>query len=302
MGADDLGIIRLVTDSIIAVPFIKRTQPEFEFEVLSLHKLFRRNLDYPADRPHRTQFYQAMLITRGEGTHIVDFETYPYRGRTLIFVAQNQVQQFVPNLDCDGILVLFTRSFLYAQTVDGALLNGHVFNPALRSPVLHLSEPDYHLFNTLSSAMQHEYATVHDAFREDIVRNLLRVLLLNAERLKQVETPLHIHENYDDFTPFASLVESDFARTRNVKDYAHALGLSPKTLNRLTGTIVNKPAKAFIDERVILEIKRLLAHTELTLKEIAEQTGFDEPTNLVKFFKRHVGRTPMHFRDDLRSG
>ena len=63
--------------------------------------------------------------------------------------------------------------------------------------------------------------------------------------------------------------------------------------------VLNKNAKDFVDERVILEIKRLLIHTHLSVKEIAEATGFDEPTNLIKFFKRYTGQTPLSFRDQL---
>jgi AraC family transcriptional regulator, transcriptional activator of pobA len=55
-----------------------------------------------------------------------------------------------------------------------------------------------------------------------------------------------------------------------------------------------------IDERVILEHKRLLVHTDLSIKELAAKTGFDEPTNLVKFFRHHTGHTPAAFRDAQR--
>ena len=57
-----------------------------------------------------------------------------------------------------------------------------------------------------------------------------------------------------------------------------------------------KSTKQVIDERVILEHKRLLAHTELSVKELAARTGFPEPTNLVKFFRHHTGMTPLAFR------
>jgi AraC-like DNA-binding protein len=290
-----------MADGIVDVPFIKRSHPRFEFEVLSLSRLFQRKLRYPIDRPHRMQFYSVMLVTRGEGQHILDFQAHLYRPGTLLFVAQHQVQQFVPNADSDGIIIVFTQSFLYAHADDRALLNGYAFNPALRSPALQLSEPDFHLFSTLAGAMQHEYARADDAFKEDIVRNLLRVLLLHAERLKRASATPPLREHYDGFARFADRLEAQFARTRNVQEYARALGMSEKALNKLTNATVNMPAKAFIDARVVLEIKRLLAHTDLSLKEIAEQTGFDEPTNLVKFFKRHAGQTPMHFRDGLRS-
>ena len=63
-----------------------------------------------------------------------------------------------------------------------------------------------------------------------------------------------------------------------------------------------RSTKQIIDERVVLEQKRLLAYTGDTVKQIAERTGFAEPTNLVKFFRHHTGETPLEFRRNLPSG
>ena len=54
-----------------------------------------------------------------------------------------------------------------------------------------------------------------------------------------------------------------------------------------------------IDDRVVLEQKRLLAHTDISVKELAERTGFEEPTNLVKFFRQRTGTTPQAFRSQM---
>jgi hypothetical protein len=54
--------------------------------------------------------------------------------------------------------------------------------------------------------------------------------------------------------------------------------------------------KALIEQRLILEAKRLLAHTSLTVEAIATKVGFSEPTNFVKFFRRHGGMRPLEFR------
>jgi AraC-like DNA-binding protein len=54
--------------------------------------------------------------------------------------------------------------------------------------------------------------------------------------------------------------------------------------------------KALIEQRLILEAKRLLAHTGLAVEAIATKVGFSEPTNFVKFFRRHGGMRPLDFR------
>jgi len=65
----------------------------------------------------------------------------------------------------------------------------------------------------------------------------------------------------------------------------------------LTRQVLNKTAKEFIEEQVILEAQRLLAQGQLPIKEIAYQLGFSEPTNMVKFFKKHTQTSPAIFRN-----
>jgi AraC-like DNA-binding protein len=67
-------------------------------------------------------------------------------------------------------------------------------------------------------------------------------------------------------------------------------------LNTICREFTSLSAKQFIDQWLVLEIKRQLASSGLSIKEIAHQAGFSEPTNLVKFFKQRTGQTPASFR------
>jgi AraC-like DNA-binding protein len=71
-------------------------------------------------------------------------------------------------------------------------------------------------------------------------------------------------------------------------------------LNTVSKTVVHQTAKAFIDSFVILEAKRLLVATTLSVKEISYECGFDEPTNFLKYFKKHTNLTPTQFRKTLQ--
>ncbi|HEY5881590.1 MAG TPA: helix-turn-helix transcriptional regulator, partial [Nakamurella sp.] len=104
----------------------------------------------------------------------------------------------------------------------------------------------------------------------------------------------------DTFLRFRDAVERDFTRTRQVGDYAHALGYSPRTLSRAARTAVGMNAKEFIDGRTILEAKRLLAHSELSAAQIAHQLGFTSPTNFTKYFHQRTTSTPITFRKHVR--
>ncbi|MDQ1923375.1 helix-turn-helix domain-containing protein [Massilia pseudoviolaceinigra] len=92
------------------------------------------------------------------------------------------------------------------------------------------------------------------------------------------------------------LVEERFAQWHPVADYAGELGYTEKTLARAVMASMGMSAKVFIATRIALEAKRPLVHTDWSVLNIAEQLGFDEPTNFSKFFKREAGCTPMQFR------
>jgi AraC-like DNA-binding protein len=86
-----------------------------------------------------------------------------------------------------------------------------------------------------------------------------------------------------------------YASSREVNWYARQLGFSPRTLSRATHQAVGRSAKQFIDDRVVLEAKRLLAHTEITVAECARKTGFDDPANFSKFFRDRALIAPGEF-------
>lgn len=89
-------------------------------------------------------------------------------------------------------------------------------------------------------------------------------------------------------------------RLRRVEDYARSLGYSARTLTRATLASDGVTAKEFIDRRILLEAKRLLAHSEQSAAHIAVQLGFSSATNFSKFFHRHTGKSPLTFRREIR--
>jgi AraC-like DNA-binding protein len=99
---------------------------------------------------------------------------------------------------------------------------------------------------------------------------------------------------------FHRLVETSFRETRAVASYADELGCSVRTLERTTRTWEGATAKDVIAARVLLEAKRQLAHTDLSLEVLAEMLGFSEATQLAKFFRRRAGETPGTFRRRYR--
>lgn len=278
----------MATASIRSLPFRHGAKPNLGFEIFRLRDLFdraaRRTLDHELDVPQRPQFHTIYVGLRGKGKLVVDFTPVPLGAGLLTFVAAGRVQSFVVDRTVDAWMLLFAPERVPPSPV---------LSPTW--PVPTLAIPKAAPFAALCEQLATEHARTTDAHQPAILDGLLRVLLLHAERVLGIPTPPAVLER------FFTILERDHARTRSVAHYAKAAGISKRRLGELLGERTGKSTKQIIDERVILECKRLLAHTEISVKELAAALAFDEPTNLVKFFRHHTDLTPLAFRATQRT-
>jgi AraC-like DNA-binding protein len=100
----------------------------------------------------------------------------------------------------------------------------------------------------------------------------------------------------DVYVAFRRAVEADLAWSHDVSHHARRLGYSARTVSRACQAATGQSAKRVLDDRIVLEAKRLLVHTDLPAAAISAELGFSEPTNFTKFFARNVGRLPSQFR------
>ena len=283
------------------LPFKHNTRPGLGFEMFRLAELFARKLDHALDAPQRPEFHTIYLGLRGKGSLIVDFEQVPLAADTLVIVARGRVQQFVPAAGLDAWMLLVSPEFLGfdAHSVD-PLRGASVLDPSVPTPALELATGDRKELHVLAEQLAVEQARPLDAVQPAIMHALLRAILLRAERLARAANPRPAPPA--PIARFFTILERDCLRTRSVAHYAKAAGLSARRLAELLVEHTGKSTKQLIDDRVVLEQKRLLAHSDISIKELADRSGFAEPTNLVKFFRHHTGMTPQAFRRNLPSG
>jgi AraC-like DNA-binding protein len=131
-----------------------------------------------------------------------------------------------------------------------------------------------------------------------LVRTLAAALLLLVTAVPEGSGPRP--PTQQAFVWFRDEVEKSFRTRHQVADYAARLGYSTRTLNRLARENTGLSAKQLVDERIVLEAKRLLAHGPDPVARIAEELGFDDPSNFSKYFQHRTGTTPATFRDRVR--
>ncbi|MGQ1889448.1 AraC family transcriptional regulator [Thermophagus sp. OGC60D27] len=271
-----------------------------EFEILELPQILSSKKT-AMTIPHRAQFYHILWIEKGFGTHMVDFKPIKMEDHTVIFIPQNCVNLFDPKGSYQGKVILFTDHFFSQNEEDHRFLASSIlFSDLYTTAQINWNTPSSRLKMYLQ-AMEDECSTNYDNGQPQILHNLLHIFLLQAEReiRKQGFSELKPCPDLDYLIEFKEVLEQTFRIEKSVKKYALKMGLSEKHLNKITKAFLDKTPKQIIDERVILEAKRLLIHTNLSVKEIAYQTGFEDPTNFVKYFKKHTSHTPVRFREQF---
>ena len=99
---------------------------------------------------------------------------------------------------------------------------------------------------------------------------------------------------------FRDLVEQQFRLSRRVADYADAVGISHTHLNRLCRQRLGRSALDVIEQRVALEARRQLLFSNLTIKQIGADLGYDDPAYFSRFITRMFGIPPAALREQMR--
>ncbi len=267
-------------------------------EVMSLADLRSR---VPADvlaRPQRPAFHSVLAVTGGALRCTVDFTDHHVQPGAWLWIRPGQVLQWRDLEQAEGTLVLFEPEELNPETAVLARPDGP------HGPVVLPTNEDRRALDLAASHLGHEYSAF-GGLPADVHMQLLRHLLaVFVIRLVHVATrdDSSAHDPSGAYIRFRNAVEEHFPCMHRVEDYARLLGFAPRTLTRATQAVTGLGAKAFIDRRVALEAKRMLAHTDWPAARIAARLGFSSATNFGKFFAQHAGTSPGAFRRAVHTG
>jgi AraC-like DNA-binding protein len=271
-----------------------------EFEIVDLTKLYAA-FKNTLTTTHRTGFYHIIWFQQGSPTHLVDFNSIKIKPNTLLFLNKDTVHRFDTKTKFGGKAILFTDSFFCKTETDTRFLrNSILFNDLFSISQIQLQKQSK-LFIGLLQQMTDELKNIKDNPQSDILQNLLHYFLLHSEReiRKQKFTKIKKGADLDYVILFKDLLEKDYKNQKQVNYYAKEIIITEKRLYQATKKVLGKSPKEIIDDRIMLEAKRILAHTTESVKEIGYNLGFDEPTNFIKYFKKHFQSTPTEFREKI---
>ncbi|UNK48349.1 AraC family transcriptional regulator [Lysobacter sp. S4-A87] len=248
----------------------------------------------------RIGFHMLICVTEGHFDYTVDFTAVQCRPGSLLALRPGQALHFNMQANWNGWVVIFRPEFLapLQTTVRIDELKAHASLQALPSHMALEGEERHAVLDTIVQ-MHADCASgwpldeLHPLLRHQLYSLLLRLHLSHGRQAAQSGASV---ASLNRFRRFQQLLEANFAHQHQVAAYAKALGCSERSLTRTTLDVAGVQAKAFIAARINLEAKRLLAQTALPIAAIAEQLGFDEAANFIKFFKRDAGCAPGEFR------
>jgi AraC-like DNA-binding protein len=270
--------------SIQAVRYKNPREPDLPVEVVSLAELRIRAPPGFLASPRRPKFHQVHVVTDGHLELELDFERVSLDHSAVAWVRPGQVLRFDLHAGVGGWLLMFTPEFLDAGVADEPVGSRVELGSAVEDVTWLLER-----LRRVSEEEAHEE-------RHALLRHLLHAFLLILRRRARSSTRPCPSSTRAVFTLFRNEVEQRFATTRRVEDYERIIGYSSKTLSRAARAATGLNAKEYIDQRVLLEGRRLLVHTRLSAGEVAQRLGFSELTNFIKFFRRNGGESPSEFR------
>lgn len=249
--------------------------------------------------PHRMDFHILIYIKRGCGIIYIDFKENHLSDNIIIPVAFGQIIQYDKNIFLEGHVIKFNPSFIVREKINLSYLYGlTIFNPLISPQIIEANTELHQIIASTINAFSKDIASYQF---EELLRSYLKVLLITLETQKREFTPEKFEDEIVENNRFYELVDENINYRLKVIDVANALQITPKKLNLLLKKHTGRTAKKFIDDRLILETKRLLAHSRMTVKEIAFHLQFDEVANMSNFFKRCTSMTPLEFRTNMES-
>ncbi|TDO82977.1 AraC-like DNA-binding protein [Flavobacterium chryseum] len=230
----------------------------------------------------------------------IDFKQYKTTTPSLFFINSNQYLQIDKEGKSQGYFMYYNRDFYCVQIHDAEVAcDGLLFNNIFEMPMTALPNKEVLFVEAIYEQIQGEF-DAPDSSQEEMIRTYLKQLIIKATRIWKTQQ-LGVLNNepskeMDFFRDFSRLVEIHFRTKHSVADYADILGVAPKTLSNKFNRLELTQPNDIIKDRIMLEAKRLLGYSTLSVKEIAYQLGYEDPAYFNRLFTNKVGDTPSNFK------
>ncbi|MFB9080118.1 helix-turn-helix domain-containing protein [Flavobacterium procerum] len=235
----------------------------------------------------------------------VDFNLYHTSSPALFFVNNNQHLDIHTANNEDAFLIHYNRDFYCIQIHDQEVAcDGLLFNNIFEIPKVDLLEEELNAVSQLFGNINDELI-FQDLSSEEMIRTYLKQIIIRATRQWKKQNLKNQYSNLitaeqDFFRNFSRLVDIHYKQKHSVADYAGLLNIAPKTISNKFHKLNLENPNEMIKNRIILEAKRLMLYSDLSIKEIAYELGYEDPAYFNRIFTQKAGKTPAVFKKEIK--
>ena len=253
--------------------------------------------------PHRHNYYTVLWIQEGQGTHDIDFKTYNLKPHTLFFINPLQVHKFHAETEPKGMNLVFSEDFLFSNGISPDFIaNLRLFADADEYPPLIIPAGSIKKIQSIIDTICGEVEN-DNILKDEAIGTHLKLLFIECHRIRNSELSESQQEGsvtHFLVKQFRELVDQNYRTLHKVSDYAQSMHITPNHLNEVIRQSIGTTAKEYILKRIFLEAKRLAFFTDLGLKDIALELGFNDPAYFSRSFKKYQGVNFAEFKAQLR--
>ncbi|PIF34708.1 AraC-like DNA-binding protein [Flavobacterium sp. 9] len=267
---------------------------EFESGIAIIGRISVKDLDSfeEFEESHRDNFHLFLLQESGTTGIEIDFQTYKIQPSSLLYIHPNQIHR----------LIGFENVTFSGWAIDNENLNPEYLKlleditPV--KPLLINEETFSVISETIALGVKISERN-HEKLYHSILKDSCNVLigLVISQYLEQTKTPDSL-SRFDTITKaFKGLLERNYTSVKKPVEYAEMLNISTAYLNECVKNTTGFSVTYHIQQRIILEAKRMLYHSDKSVKEIAADLGYDDYPYFSRLFSKVTGITPLAFRN-----
>ena len=248
--------------------------------------------------PRRKNFILIGRCLQGEVMYELDTKMQIIKpGDILIVSDRHVVDSYRCSEDMRGLCMMMSVQF-FREIIQNVSDISSLFLFSRLHPVMRLEDKEIETFKEYFQVIKQKIGDEHNHFRKDLIKALLLAMFYDLSniiyRVKADGKPRSRAEVI--FTQFITLVEKHFREERRVAWYAKQLCITAKYLSETVKAVSRRTPNEWIDDYITLELRVQLKNSTKTIKEIARDLKFPNQSFMGKFFKEHVGVSPLQYR------
>jgi AraC family transcriptional regulator, transcriptional activator of pobA len=262
------------------------------FNVLNLE---HSSVNYPTTH----DFHKIVIFIKASGFHYLNDRKIPIEPHTIHFIPQGIVHRVEKGDFFSGLCLMFKDSYFDNCAIKKSSLDELAFFkvPAKGYVCKFDREGFTKVLNVIQQIRQEYIACINHRAKQDLLCALIHLFMLECDRNKEkIDAKVHDNISNSIIEKLLITIESNYTKRLSVKDYAASLYISVSQLNRICKKTFQKTVLDLIHERVHIDAKNRLMHTQSPIKEIAWDLGFEHSSNFIAFFTHHEGLSPNQFR------